>query len=85
MNPDGSRYKEGDPGYSLYHSCSTKSTGEIGTTCTSIFWIAAADVQVYNLQVTNYYTSNGVGQSVALKTDADKIRLTNLNLISRQV
>lgn len=84
VNSDGSRYKEGDPGYSLYHSCSTKSSGEIGTTCTSIFWITAADVQVYNLQVTNYYTSNGVGQSVALKTDADKIRLSNLNLISRQ-
>lgn len=85
VNPDGSRYKEGDPAYNLYHSCSTKSTGEIGTTCSSIFWITAADAQIYNLQVTNYYTSNGVGQSVALKTDADKVRLSNLNLISRQV
>ncbi|ERL91726.1 pectinesterase [Dendroctonus ponderosae] len=83
VNPDGSRYSSGDPGYKLYKSCASKSD-TIGTSCSSIFWITASNVQVYNLQVTNTYTSNGVGQSVALKTDADKVRLSTLNLISRQ-
>lgn len=83
VNPGGTRYKSGDPAYSIYNQCASGS-GTIGTTCTSIFWIDSDNVQVYNLQVTNSYGQSGDAQAVALKTDADKVHLSNVNLISRQ-
>ncbi|KAF7266459.1 hypothetical protein GWI33_020226 [Rhynchophorus ferrugineus] len=83
VNPNGAVFKSGDPAYSMYNSCASKS-GTIGTSCSTVFWVKAPNVQIVNLSVQNSAANSGDQQAVALTTDNDKIQVHNARLLGHQ-
>ncbi|KAF7279301.1 hypothetical protein GWI33_007434 [Rhynchophorus ferrugineus] len=79
VNPNGSRYREGDPAWEIYHKCSKKS-GSLGSCC-AVFWIASDGFQLNKLTVQNTAVD---AQGVALKVDGNKIHLMGNNFLSAQ-
>ncbi|CAG9767573.1 unnamed protein product [Ceutorhynchus assimilis] len=81
VNPNGERYKEGEPAWGLYNSCATKHGGVIGTNCTAVVWVESDNFQLQGVTVHNGATD---AQAVALRTAADKIHLMGNNFKSYQ-
>lgn len=87
-NTDSSSYKSmvgglfssGDPAYSMYTGCANKN-GAIGTSCSSVFWVRANQVQIVNLAIQNTATD---GQAVALQTNGDQIQVESVHLLGHQ-
>nr|ADU33261.1 pectin methylesterase [Sitophilus oryzae] len=75
VNPNGTKYKTGDPAYSMYEECALKST--LGTRCSGVFWIMGDNVQISHLTVEN--TSKN-GQAVAVQTNGDKVQFDHVNI-----
>jgi len=71
VNPDGKRYKQGDPAWELYNQCASQN-GTIGTACSAVFWVQSDDLQLHGVTIHNGATD---AQAVAIRTGADKLHL----------
>lgn len=78
----GSLFSSGDPAYSIYENCASKST--IGTSCSTIFWVKASNVQIVNLSIENSINATGTNQAVALQLQGDENQLENVRLLGHQ-
>ncbi|ENN82081.1 hypothetical protein YQE_01541, partial [Dendroctonus ponderosae] len=78
----GSLFSSGDPAYSIYSSCASKSA--IGTSCSTVFWVQAPGVQIVNLTIENSSKNSGTDQAVAVQTNADKVQIHNARLLGHQ-
>ncbi|XP_050303872.1 pectinesterase-like [Anthonomus grandis grandis] len=67
VNPNGAKYKSGDPAYSMYYKCASKDT--IGTTCSSVFQASNDNLELAYLTVENPSTE---AQAVAFLGSGDK-------------
>nr|AHC08664.1 pectin methylesterase [Sphenophorus levis] len=83
VNPNDAFFKPGDPAYSIYNGCAS-SSGTIGTSCSTVFWVLAPNVQIVNLQIQNSAKNKGDQQAVALQTNSDRIQVHNVNLLGHQ-
>ncbi|ERL95297.1 hypothetical protein D910_12563 [Dendroctonus ponderosae] len=81
-NMVGGLFSSGDPAYSMFESCASKSA--IGTSCSSVFWVKAASVQIVNLTIENSSKNTGTDQAVALQTNSDKVQIENSRLLGHQ-
>ncbi|ENN83163.1 hypothetical protein YQE_00477, partial [Dendroctonus ponderosae] len=81
-NMVGGLFSSGDPAYSMFESCASKSA--IGTSCSSVFWVKAASVQIVNLTIKNSSKNTGTDQAVALQTNSDKVQIENSRLLGHQ-
>ncbi|KAF7286529.1 hypothetical protein GWI33_004932 [Rhynchophorus ferrugineus] len=74
------QYESGDPAFAMYKNCIRKS--KIETTCSSIVWIQADNVQITNMAIEN---PSKAAQAVAVQTKADKVHFENVNFYGFQV
>ncbi|KAF7286528.1 hypothetical protein GWI33_004931 [Rhynchophorus ferrugineus] len=79
VNPNWQRYKSGDPAYSMFEKCYQSAT--IGTSCSSVVWIKADNVQVANVKFENPSTA---AQAVAVQTNGDKTHFENVHFYGFQ-
>ncbi|KAF7279303.1 hypothetical protein GWI33_007436 [Rhynchophorus ferrugineus] len=80
VNPNGKRYREGDPAWEMYKECSKRSD-KIGTNCSAVFWVTNNAFQLTKVTVIN----RGIDeQAVAAKIDADQVQLVNSVFIGAQ-
>ncbi|KUL41216.1 putative acyl-CoA thioester hydrolase [Actinoplanes awajinensis] len=82
----GGRYAEGDPAWSMFQSCATKTTATAAL-CATVVWAQSTDLQLKGLTITNTLldtVDRGTHQALALRTDADRTQLEGMRLISRQ-
>lgn len=77
-----SLFSSGDPSYSIYESCASRSS--LGTSCSSVFWVEASNVQIVNLSIENSSKNSGTDQAVALQLQGDKNQLENVRLLGHQ-
>lgn len=85
VNPAG-QYVEGDPAWTMYNSCATKTTATAAL-CATVVWAQTPDIQFSNMTITNTLldtVSSGTHQALALRTDADRTELDSMRLVSRQ-
>nr|AEE63502.1 unknown [Dendroctonus ponderosae] len=78
----GSLFSSGDPAYSMYESCASKSA--IGTSCSSVFWVKASNVQIVRLTIQNSSKNTGTDQAVALQLQGDKVQIHDARLLGHQ-
>jgi pectinesterase len=86
VNPDGSRYAEGDPAWPMFQSCATRTSANAGL-CATVVWAQSPDLQLKGLTITNTLldtVDRGTHQALALRTDADRTQLEDMRLIGRQ-
>jgi pectinesterase len=83
VNPSG-QYVEGDPAWTMYQSCATRTQTTAGL-CATVVWSQAVDFQIAGLTVTNTLADlPGTHQALALRTDADRQQVERVRLVSRQ-
>ncbi|MEN3309249.1 MAG: pectinesterase [Micromonosporaceae bacterium] len=85
VNPSG-QYAEGDPAWSMYQSCATKTSATVGL-CATVVWSQSPDLQLRGLTIVNTLldtVDRGTHQALALRTDADRTQLESMRLIGRQ-
>ncbi|CAG9772162.1 unnamed protein product [Ceutorhynchus assimilis] len=78
----GGLFAPGDPAYETYVKCAIRTA--IGTTCSSVFWVKAANVELINLTIENSSKNVGTDQAVALNINADKVQVSNSRLLGHQ-
>lgn len=84
VNPNGTRYQEGDPAYFMYSMCVKKDeTKPIGTRCTAVVWNKGRDTQIVNITIQNSAVLLEDAQAVALRADNDII-LESVKLLGHQ-
>ncbi|GIJ48750.1 pectinesterase [Virgisporangium aliadipatigenens] len=84
VNPGGTRYAEGDPAWSMFRSCATRTQATAGL-CATVVWSQAPDLQIAGLTLTNTLADlPGTHQALALRTDADRQQVERVRLVSRQ-
>ncbi|XP_030746612.1 uncharacterized protein LOC115875330 [Sitophilus oryzae] len=79
VNPNGERYKSGDPAYSMYEKCA--GNANIGTSCSSVVWINADDVQVTKITFEN---PSSAAQAVAVQTNGKNIHFEDVQFLGFQ-
>ncbi|WP_305785373.1 pectinesterase family protein [Symbioplanes lichenis] len=82
----GGRYAEGDPAWTMFQSCATRTSATAGL-CATVLWSQAPDLQLKNLTVVNTLldtVDRGTHQALAVRTDADRTLLEGVRLIGRQ-
>jgi pectinesterase len=85
VNPSG-QYVEGDPAFTMYHSCATRTSATIGL-CATVVWSQSTDLELRGFTITNTLldtVDRGTHQALALRTDADRTQLEFMRLVSRQ-
>lgn len=78
----GHLFSSGDPAYSMYESCASRSA--IGTSCSTVFWAKASNVQLVRLTIQNSSKNSGTDQAVALQLQGDKNQIHDTHLLSHQ-
>ncbi|KAL1488287.1 hypothetical protein ABEB36_015236 [Hypothenemus hampei] len=74
VNPNGTRYQEGDQAWGFYNGCASRKTGTIGTDCTPVFFVEGEGFQLQGVTVHNGATN---AQGIAVLTAGDKFHLMN--------
>lgn len=85
VNPSG-QYQPGDPAWTMFNSCATKTTATVAL-CATVVWSEAVGLQLRGFTITNTLldtVDKGTHQAVALRTDGDRTQVQQMRLVSRQ-
>jgi pectinesterase len=85
VNPSG-QYVDGDPAWSMFQSCATRTSSNAGL-CATVVWSKSPGLQLRDLTVVNTLLDTvdaGTHQAVAVRTEGDQTQLEDVRLLGRQ-
>ena len=85
VNPSG-QYADGDPAWSMFQSCATRTSATAGL-CATVVWSKSPGLQLRGLTVTNTLLDTvdaGTHQALALRTEGDQTQVEDVRLVGRQ-
>ncbi len=85
VNPSG-QYVDGDPAWSMFQSCATRTSANAGL-CATVVWSKSPGLQLRDLTVVNTLLDTvdaGTHQAVAVRTEGDQTQLEDVRLLGRQ-
>ncbi len=78
INPNGTRYKIGDPSWYMYNNCinnAKNNNNKIGTQCTAVVWSQNKFLELKNITIENNAQN---AQAIALSLNGDKAVLDSV-------
>src|SRR5689334_16589204 len=85
VNPSG-QYADGDPAWSMFQSCATRTSATAGL-CATVVWSRSPGLQLRDLTVVNTLLDTvdaGTHQALAVRTEGDQTQLEDVRLLGRQ-